>query len=140
VAFGRPQNMTSGSPSKGRGAVVNAVSAYVERGGETFEAVHVRGAQMVARGAAAAGVARLVLVSVSGIGADPESRSPYIRARGRGERAVQREFPGATIVRPRAMFGPGDALFGTRADIARLLPIRRLRGSAEAAGQGRLPT
>ena len=113
-------------------------SAYVERGGETFEAVHVRGAEMVARGAAAAGVARLVLVS--GIGADPESRSPYIRARGRGERAVQREFPGATIVRPRAMFGPGDALFGTRADIARLLPIRRLRGSAEAAGQGRLPT
>ena len=73
------------------------VSAYVARGGETFGAVHVRGAEMVARGAAAAGVARLVFVS--GIGADPESRSPYIRARGRGERAVQREFPGATIVK-----------------------------------------
>jgi NADH dehydrogenase len=66
---------------------------------------------MVGRGAAAAGVARLVLVS--GIGADPGSRSPYIRARGRGEHAVQGEFPAATIVRPSAMFGPGDALFGT---------------------------
>ena len=110
----------------GADAVVNAVSAYVERGGETFEAVHVRGAEMVARGAAAAGVARLVLVS--GIGADSESRSPYIRARGRGERAVRQEFPGATIVRPSVMFGPGDALFGTLADLARLLPILPLIG------------
>ena len=114
------------------GAVVNAVSAYVERGGETFEAVHVRGAEIVARGAAAAGVARLVLVS--GIGADPQSRSPYIRARGRGERAVQREFPSATIVRPSAMFGPGDALFGTLADLARLFPMLPLIG----AGRTRL--
>jgi uncharacterized protein YbjT (DUF2867 family) len=116
----------------GADAVVNAVSAYVERGGETFEPVHVRGAETAARGAAAAAVARLVLVS--GIGADPESRSPYIRARGRGERAVQREFPGATIVRPSAMFGPGDALFGTLADLARLLPMLPLIG----AGRTRL--
>jgi NADH dehydrogenase len=114
-------------------AVVNVVSAYVERGGETFEAVHVRGAEMVARVAATAGVARLVLVS--GIGADPESRSPYIRARGRGERAVQREFPGATIVRPSAMFGPGDALFGTLADLARLLPLLPLIGAGRTRQQ-----
>ena len=51
-------------------AVVNAVSAYVEKGGVTFDAVHVQGAENVAREAAAAGVARLVLVS--GIGADPD--------------------------------------------------------------------
>jgi NADH dehydrogenase len=59
-------------------AVINLVSAYLEKGGVTFEAVHVRGAENVAREAAAAGVARLVLVS--GIGADPDSSSPYIRA------------------------------------------------------------
>ena len=107
-------------------AVVNAVSAYVEKGGVTFDAVHVRGAENVAREAAAAGVARLVLVS--GIGADPDSSSPYIRARGRGERVVQQVFPGATIVRPGAMFGPGDALFGTLAALARLLPALPLIG------------
>jgi uncharacterized protein YbjT (DUF2867 family) len=110
----------------GAGAVVDAVSAYVETGGVTFEAVHVRGAETLARRAAAAGVARFVLVS--GIGADPESGSPYIRARGRGERAVQQEFPGATIVRPSAMFGPGDALFGTLDHLARLLPVLPLIG------------
>jgi uncharacterized protein YbjT (DUF2867 family) len=107
-------------------AVVNAVSAYVEKSGVTFEAVHVRGAENVAREAAAAGVARLVLVS--GIGADPHSSSPYIRARGRGELMVRESFPGTTIVRPGAMFGPGDALFGTIAELARLLPVLPLIG------------
>jgi uncharacterized protein YbjT (DUF2867 family) len=107
-------------------AVVNAVSAYIEKGGVTFEAVHVRGAENVAREAAAAGIARLVLVS--GIGADPDSSSPYIRARGRGELIVRQAFPGATIVRPGAMFGPGDALFGTLAALARLLPALPLIG------------
>ena len=110
----------------GADSVVNAVSAYVEKSGVTFEAVHERGAEMVAREAASAGVARLVLVS--GIGADPKSGSPYIRARGRGELVVQQAFPDATIVRPCAMFGPGDALFGTLADLARLLPALPLIG------------
>lgn len=107
-------------------AVVNAVSAYVEKPGMTFESVHEQGARTLAQEAAAAGVARLVLVS--GIGADPGSRSPYIRARGRGELVVRQAFPSATIVRPSAMFGPGDALFGTLADIVRLLPVVPLIG------------
>ena len=110
----------------GADAVVDAVSAYVETAGVTFEAVHERGAETLARKAAAAGVTRFVLVS--GISADPESASPYIRARGRGERAVRQAFPGATIVRPSAMFGPGDALFGTLAQLARVLPVLPLIG------------
>ena len=40
----------------GANAVVNTVSAYVEKGGVTFEAVHVQGAKTVAREAVAAGV------------------------------------------------------------------------------------
>jgi NADH dehydrogenase len=110
----------------GAEAVVNAVSAYVEKDGVTFEAVHEQGAKTLAQESAAAGVARFVLVS--GIGADPESGSSYIRARGRGERAVQQAFPGVSVVRPGAMFGPGDALFGTLADVARLLPVLPLIG------------
>jgi uncharacterized protein YbjT (DUF2867 family) len=110
----------------GADAVVDTVSAYVEKGGVTFEAVHVKGAETVAREAVAAGVARLVLVS--GIGADPDSGSPYIRARGRGELMVRQAFSEATIVRPGAMFGPGDALFGTLAELARWLPALPLIG------------
>jgi len=110
----------------GADAVVNAVSAYVEKRDVTFESVHVHGARTLAEEAARAGVARLVLVS--GIGADAQSRSPYIRARGRGELAVREAFPRATIVRPRAMFGPGDALFAGLADLVRILPAIPLIG------------
>jgi NADH dehydrogenase len=111
----------------GADAVVNTVSAYVEKGNTTFEAVHVRGAETVALEAVAAGVARLVLVS--GIGADSRSESPYIRARGHGEQVVRQTCPEATIVRPSAMFGPGDALFGTIAELARFLPVVPLIGA-----------
>ena len=72
----------------GADAIVNTVSAYVEKSGVTFEAVHVQGAETVAREAVAAGVARLVLVS--GIGADPEfklSLHPCSRTRRKGRAA-----------------------------------------------------
>ncbi len=88
--------------------------------------MHEQGAKTLAQESAAAGVARFVLVS--GIGADPESGSAYIRARGRGELVVQQAFPPVTIVRPGAMFGPGDALFGTLANLARRLPLLPLIG------------
>jgi NADH dehydrogenase len=110
----------------GADAVVNAVSAYVEKRDVTFDSVHVHGARALAEEAARAGVARLVLVS--GIGADAQSRSPYIRSRGRGELAVREAFPRATIVRPSAMFGPGDALFAGLADLVRILPAVPLIG------------
>jgi NADH dehydrogenase len=117
----------------GADAVVNCVSAYVEKAGVSFESVHVQGARTLAQEAFAAGVARLVLVS--GIGADPQSASPYIRARGRGELAARQAFPGATVVRPGAMFGPGDALFGALADIVRLFPVVPLIGGGRTRVQ-----
>src|SRR4029077_14730240 len=75
---------------------VNAVSLYVERGPNTFEAVHVEAAARIARLTREAGVERLA--HISGIGADPASSSSYIRARSRGEEAVQREFPDAILI------------------------------------------
>ena len=72
----------------GADAVVNAVSAYVEKGGVTFEAVHEQGAETVAREAAAAGVARLLLIS--GIGADPKSGPPSERAQRRSAELILR--------------------------------------------------
>ena len=95
---------------KGAWAAVNAVSLYVERGGLTFQAVHVAGAERLAVQARRAGVERLV--HVSGIGANPNSPSKYVRSRGQGELAVRHAFPGATIIRPSAIVGPDDALIG----------------------------
>ena len=105
---------------------VNAVSLYVERGRNTFEAVHVEAAARIARLTREAGVERLA--HISGIGADPASSSSYIRARGRGEEAVQREFPNAILIRPAVMFGPDDAFLTTLVKLVRLLPVYPMFG------------
>jgi uncharacterized protein YbjT (DUF2867 family) len=102
-------------------AAVNAVSLYVERGNQTFHSVHVEAAERLARHSREAGIARLV--HVSGIGADPASPSPYIRARGEGESAVRATFPGATIVRAAVMFGPHDAFLTPLTGLLRKFPI-----------------
>jgi uncharacterized protein YbjT (DUF2867 family) len=111
----------------GAHGAVNAVGLYVERGGrETFRAVHIEAAARLARLAREAGVARLV--HVSGIGADPASRSRYVRARSEGEIAVRAAFPGATLVRPSVMFGSDDRFLTTLARLLRILPIYPLFG------------
>src|SRR6266478_2702350 len=108
---------------------VNAVSLYVERGRETFDAVHVEAAARVARLARESGVERLI--HVSGIGSDPASSAPYIAARGRGEIAVQQAFPGATLIRPAVMCGPDDAFLTTVVRLLRILPVYPVFGRGE---------
>jgi uncharacterized protein YbjT (DUF2867 family) len=111
----------------GADAVVNTVGHYVERGQASFEAIHGQGARHVAQAVAAAGIHRLV--HISGIGADPASESPYVRARAAGERLVREALPEVTILRPSVMFGPEDAFFNTLAELARVLPVLPLFGS-----------
>jgi uncharacterized protein YbjT (DUF2867 family) len=110
----------------GAQGVVNAVSAYVEKGGVTYTAVHVHGAGNIASACGRHGVARLV--HISGIGADAAARSAYIRARGLGERAVREAFPSATILRPGVMFADDGGLLSAFEKIARSTPIIPLIG------------
>lgn len=112
----------------GAAGVVNAVSLYVESGGDTFDAIHVQGAARVGRLAREAGVARVVLVS--GIGADAASPSPYVRARALGERRLREACPEAVIVRPSVLFGTGDAFLAALAGISRL-PVVPLFGRGD---------
>jgi len=109
--------------------VVNAVSLYVERGTETFHAVHVVAAERVAEEARKAGVERMV--QISGIGADAHSPSPYIRVRGQGEQAVRAAFARADVIRPAVMFGPDDAFLNTLIHLLRRLPVYPMFGSGE---------
>jgi NADH dehydrogenase len=120
---------TVGPAVEGSDAVINTVGHYVERGGATFEAIHGQGAMHVASASATAGVRRLV--HISGIGADPSSESPYVRARAIGERLVQEAFPAATILRPGVMFGPEDTFFNRLASLARVMPVLPLFGTGD---------
>jgi NADH dehydrogenase len=104
-------------------AAVNCVSLYREAAGARFHDIHVSGAASLARAARG-----LQLVQISGIGADPAARSPYIRARGQGELAVREASSDAVILRPSVMFGPDDAFLNALDRITRLLPVIPLFG------------
>jgi NADH dehydrogenase len=105
----------------GAGGVVNAVSLYVESRQLTFDAIHVEAAGRLARLAREAGISRLV--HVSGIGVDEHSASRYVSARARGEAAVLKAFPKATLLRPSVLFGPDDAFLSALEKLTRLPAI-----------------
>ncbi len=111
---------------EGAEMAVNAAGVKAESGAQTYEAVHVDGARALARAAKAAGVKTFALVS--GIGADPESRSAYIASKGQGEQATLAEFPEATVLRPSVVFGPEDDFFNRFGALARVFPALPLLG------------
>lgn len=110
-------------------SVINTVGHYVEKSAATFDQIHGRGAQHVARQARKAGAKRLI--HISGLGADPASDSPYVRARAMGEELVREAFDGATIFRPSVIFGLDDSFFNTLAGLARRSPILPLFGTGQ---------
>lgn len=100
--------------------VVNCVGILYEQGARTFEAVHVDGAERIAKAAAKAGASRLL--HLSALGADLESPSAYARSKAAGENAVLAAFPDATILRPSVIFGPEDGFFNMFGEMARISP------------------
>ena len=105
----------------GADLVVNLVGILFERKPGDFQRLQAEGPGIIAKAAAAAGVARLV--QVSAIGADAASPAAYGRSKAAGEAAVREAFPGATILRPSIVFGPEDQFFNRFAGMARLLPF-----------------
>lgn len=118
-----------GRAVEGAAAVVNAVSLYVEKGGATFHAVHVEGAERVALAAREAGAA--VLVHVSGLGTHADSPSAFVRARAQGEQAVRRAFESTVLVKPSVMFGRDDS-FLSSLELATRFPVVPLFGRGES--------
>lgn len=105
----------------GAEVVINLVGILAERRAGDFQRVQAEGAGLVAKAAAAAGVARLV--HLSALGADAASPSLYARSKAEGEAAVRAAFPTATILRPSVVFGQEDQFFNRFAAMAQLLPV-----------------
>lgn len=105
----------------GATAVVNCTGILSESGKQTFGVLLDEGPARIARLAAETGVTSLV--HISAIGADPDGKSAYAAAKGRGEAAVLAAFPSAVILRPSVVFGVGDGFFNKFASMARLSPV-----------------
>ena len=104
---------------------INLVGILTESGRQTFDAVQGRGAESIAKAAAAVSAR---MVHVSAIGADAESASGYARAKALGEQAVLAAIPAASILRPSVVFGPEDDFTNRFAGLAKVSPFLPLIG------------
>ena len=118
---------------QGADAAINLVGILTPSGRQRFDALHVAGAERIARQAAAQNVARLV--HVSALGAAGQSSSRYFRSKAEGEAAVRKAFPAATLVRPSLVFGPEDDFFNKFGWLARLSPVLPLIGGGKTRFQ-----
>lgn len=116
----------------GADAVVNVVGLYAEDRRESFETTHVIGAGHVAQAAKRVSAR---LVHVSGIGVERRARAAYIRARALGEERVLDAYPDSVVLRPSALFGPGDALLSAMVPMVKWLPVIPLFGEGDSRVQ-----
>jgi NADH dehydrogenase len=114
---------------EGAHAVINLPGVLYSRGAQSFDAVHVFGAETSAKAAKAA-KARL-LIHMSALGAAAASASEYARTKAEGEARARANFPGAIVIRPSIVFGPEDQFFNRFAAMARFAPALPLIGGGE---------
>jgi len=111
---------------------INLVGILAPSGAQTFDAVQAKGAETIAKAAAAVGAS---MVHVSAIGADEKSASRYAQTKAAGENAVRAALPSAIIMRPSVVFGPEDEFTNRFAALARLAPALPLIGGGNTKMQ-----
>ena len=102
-------------------AVVHCAGSSTEDGFQTFQQVHVEGAQSAVTAAQQAGVNKFVLVSY--LHARPDIRSAYHRTKWEGEEIVRRSGLNYTILKAGLVYGPGDHLLNNLGHLLRRLPV-----------------
>jgi NADH dehydrogenase len=105
---------------RGARTLYNTYWIRFEHGGSTFDRA-VSNTRLLFRAARAAGVERVVHVSVSNPSED--SPLPYFRGKARCERALAESGLEHAIVRPTLVFGPRDILVSNIAWILRRFPL-----------------
>ena len=117
----------------GADIVINLVGILYEKSSQTFEKIHVEGAKTVAENVKKLGLS--TLLHMSALGANKDSLSRYASSKARGEEAVLKAFPTATLFRPSVIFGPEDAFFNRFAEMARISPFLPIIGAGKTRFQ-----
>jgi uncharacterized protein YbjT (DUF2867 family) len=103
--------------------VIHLVGIIVEKGTNTFEAVHHIGTRNVVEAARRAGLKRFVQMSALGVRAD--GVAAYQTSKWKGEEAVRSSGISYCILRPSLIFGPGDGFVTQMMDTMRKAPLFR---------------
>ncbi len=113
--------------------VVNCVGLlYEKKGKQSFQHAHVDVPARIATACAKNTIKAFVHVSALGV---EDSQAKYAQTKLEGEKAVQANFPKATILRPSVVFGEGDDFFNKFAEMARYAPALPLIGGGETKFQ-----
>jgi uncharacterized protein YbjT (DUF2867 family) len=108
---------------QGCDAVIHLVGIIVEKGGNTFEAVHHLGTRNVVKAAAKNGIKRFIQMSALGVRAD--GVAAYQTSKWKGEEEVRNGGIPYCILRPSLIFGPGDGFVTQMMDMMRKAPLFR---------------
>lgn len=123
-----PQQWAERLAGDGIEAVVNCVGILMPSRDQSFERVHTAGPVELFRGAAQAGVRRVVQVSALGVGHDAEAlATPYLHSKLLADDALASLDLDWAVLRPSLVYGPGSrsaSLFATLAS----LPVISLPG------------
>lgn len=111
----------------GADIVVNLVGVGYQSGPQTFDAVHHKGAVMIAEAAKRLGATHLVQMSALGVDKAADV-SLYAKSKLEGEQGVMQAFPNAVIVRPSLLFGQDDGFFNLMGALTKWFPILPLIG------------
>src|SRR5262249_38724932 len=104
-------------------AVIHLVGIIIERGTNTFEAVHHIGTRNVVEAARRAGIKRFV--QMSALGARADGVAAYKATKWNGEEAVRSSGIPHCILRPSLIFGPGDGFVTQMMGTMRKAPLFR---------------
>jgi nucleoside-diphosphate-sugar epimerase/membrane protease YdiL (CAAX protease family) len=117
--------------------LINCVGIKRERVGELgWERAHVELPGELAEAAAAAGVARMIHLSVAGCEAATAEAGPYLHSKARGEQRLAGVSGIAiTILRPGVVYGRGDDMLRNLADAIRAAPVFPAPGAGRAVVQ-----
>ena len=104
-------------------AVIHLVGIIMEKGANTFEAVHHMGTRHAVDAARRAGVKRYI--QMSALGARMDGVAAYQTTKWKGEEEVRHSGIPYSILRPSLIFGPGDGFVTQMIDTMRKAPLFR---------------
>lgn len=128
--FDQPELLTESL--RGANTLYNTYWVRFDAGDVTFDRA-VANSRILFQAAAAAGVRRLVHISITN--PDAHSPLPYFRGKGLVEQAVQESGLSYAIIRPALVFGEGDILLNNIAWLLRRFPVFAVAGDGQYRAQ-----
>jgi uncharacterized protein YbjT (DUF2867 family) len=113
--------------------VIHLVGIIEEKGGATFQTVHVEGTRNLVAEALRAGVRHFFYQSA--LGADKNSWSGYLKTKAGAEEIVKQGGMNFTIFRPSLIIGPWDGFTKKLMEMIRLSPVLPIPGEGKSKFQ-----